>query len=251
MAIPWDWSAFREEQAELPTGTLTYHRAGEGPPLVVLHSAAGPRPSPVMFALAERHDVHMLTAPGFDGTARHVGVDDISSLAQMVAAFLERFGRPIDLMGESFGGWLALRVALQFPHLVDHLVLEGPAGLREGQPSHEIPRIFSREATAPEPGPHFMANRAAFGSYSGGRLDAELAGRLGEITARTLILMGTDEEVIPASTGQRLKDGIPHSHLTYVYAAGHGLEYDAPERVGPLIAKFLERGEGFLVRQAG
>jgi len=113
-----------------------------------------------------------------------------------------------------------------------------------------IPRIFSREATAPEPGPHLDANRAIFGSYAGGRFDAELADRLGEIEARTLILMGTDEEVIPASTGQRLKSGIRHSHLTYVYAAGHGLEYDAPERVAPLIAKFLERGEGFLVRQA-
>jgi len=251
MAIAWDWGSFREEQADLPTGPLTYYRAGEGPPLIVLHSAAGPRPSPVLRALAQRHDVHMLTAPGFSGTPRHAGVDDIVRLAEVVGLFLQRFERPVDVMGESFGGWLALRVALLFPQSVDHLVLEGPAGLREGQPTGGIPRIFAREATAPEPGPYIDANRAAFAAYGGGVFDTELAGRLGEIQARTLILMGTEEEVIPASTGRRLKLGIPHSHLTYVYGAGHGLEYDAPERVGPLIAKFLERGEGFLVRQAG
>lgn len=249
MAVAWDWGAFREETVDLPTGPLHVWRAGEGPPLVVLHSAAGPRPSPVMHALAARHEVHMLTAPGFHGTPRHDGVEDISGLAQMVGAYLARFGRPVDVMGESFGGWLALRVALHFPQSVDHLVLEGPAGLREEQPAGGIPRIFAREETAPVPGPHIDANRTAFGSYGGGVFDSELADRLGEIQARTLILMGTEEEVIPASTGRRLKAGIPHSHLTYVFAAGHGLEYDAPERVGPLIAKFLERGEGFVVPQ--
>jgi len=250
MGDPWDWGTFREEQADLPTGTLHYARAGEGPPLIVLHSAAGPRPSPVMHALAARHDVHMLTAPGFSGTPRHRGVDDIAGLARMVGSFLERFGKPVDVMGESFGGWLALRVALHFPQAVDHLVLEGPAGLREEQPAPGVPRIFAREATAPAAGPYLDANRAAFAAYGGGVFDAELAGRLGEIQARTLVLMGTEEEVIPASTGRRLKAGIPHSHLTYVYGAGHGLEYDAPERVGPLIARYLERGEAFLVRQA-
>lgn len=251
MAVAWDWGSFRQEQAELPSGTLHLWRAGEGPPLVVLHSAAGPRPSPVMHALAARHEVHMLTAPGFHGTPRHQGVETITDLAQMVGAFLERFERPVDLMGESFGGWLALRVALHLPQSVDHLVLEGPAGLREEQPQVGIPHIFAREATAPEPGQHMESNRATFAAYGGGTFDAELAGRLGEIQARTLVLMGTEEEVIPASTGRRLKAEIPHSHLTYVFGAGHGLEYDAPERVGPLIAKFLERGEGFLVRQPG
>ena len=45
-------------------------------------------------------------------------------------AFLARFGSPVDLRGDSFGGWLALRVALQAPDAVDHLVLEAPAQAR-------------------------------------------------------------------------------------------------------------------------
>ena len=35
-------------------------------------------------------------------------------------------------MAESLGGWVALWLAVRHPALVDHLVLEGPAGLRAG-----------------------------------------------------------------------------------------------------------------------
>jgi pimeloyl-ACP methyl ester carboxylesterase len=71
------------------------------------------------------------------------------------------------------------------------------------------------------------------------------------IKARTLLLFGTKDEVTPADdAGRRLKSGIAHSHLSYIYGAAHAVEFDQPERVARLVGAFLERGEAFLVRAA-
>jgi pimeloyl-ACP methyl ester carboxylesterase len=55
----------------------------------------------------------------------------------------------------------------------------------------------------------------------------------------------------PATAMQRVKAALPNCHLTYIYEAGHGLEHDAPERVGRVVSDFLERGQAFLVPTAG
>ena len=59
--------------------------------------------------------------------------------------------------------------------------------------------------------------------------------------------MGTKDTVAPVIVAHRIKAGIANSHLTFIYGAAHALEFDAPERVGPLISRFLERGEAFVV----
>ena len=46
-----------------------------------------------------------------------------------------------------------------------------------------------------------------------------------------------------AKTGEVLKEKIPHSHLTYVDDAAHGIEIDQPERMLRLVKAFLERRE--------
>jgi hypothetical protein len=53
---------------------------------------------------------------------------------------------------------------------------------------------------------------------------------------------------VPVITAHRLKAGIANAHLSFIYGAAHALEFDAPARVAPLVAGFLERGEAFVVR---
>ena len=40
-------------------------------------------------------------------------------------------GGKCDVVAESFGGWVALWLAAKHPDLVEQLVLQGPAGLRD------------------------------------------------------------------------------------------------------------------------
>jgi pimeloyl-ACP methyl ester carboxylesterase len=252
---------FTASNITLSTGPLSYRKGGSGRPLLHIHGTGGPNHTPVLDALARRHTVYQPTGPGWDGTPAHDAIRSIPDLADVQAEFIRKvIGGPCDVIGISFGGWIALWLAVRHPDLVAQLVLEAPAGLRDpgtgGLPTDPVElrrQLYARPERAPpqtRPLETYWQNRRVRDAHGAGvSLDQALLESLPQITARTLILFGPKDEISPPDkAGQRLKSGIKHSHLTYIYDAAHSLEFDQPERVARLIAAFLERGEGFLVR---
>jgi len=251
---------FSTRDVTLHSGHLRVREAGQGRPLLHLHSAAGPRVSPVVLTLTRKHRVIAPVAPGFDAMPLDPAVKDFPALAGLYAEFIKQeIGAACDVVGESFGGRLALWLAALHPDLVDQMVLEGPAGFR--RPSKDWPpaspadrdhMLYARPDRAPaetRSAEQQAANRKATDSYANGiTYDEALAAKLPDIHARTLIVMGCQEKVVPAEAGRLLKARIPHAHLTYVFGAGHAVEFDQPDLVGRLVADFLERGESFIVR---
>jgi pimeloyl-ACP methyl ester carboxylesterase len=98
------------------TNGLQQHRAGTGPPLVLIHGLGLSWHSwrPVLAALERHHDVAALDLPGFGNAAPLP--DGISpspaALADAVERELDRLGltRPA-VVGNSLGGWIALELA--------------------------------------------------------------------------------------------------------------------------------------------
>jgi pimeloyl-ACP methyl ester carboxylesterase len=251
--------AFNAHHVDLDSGRVFYLKGGEGRPLLHLHPAGGPRVTPAIAALARRHAIYMPTTPGFNGTPEHAAVTSMPDLADLAAKFVRSvIGGPCDVMSESFGGWTALWLAARHSDLVEQLVLEAPAGLRTtgGLPADPAARLRMLYAV-PERAPKetrsaeaLAKNRRLYDRYSGGiTFDTALEQALPRINARTLIVFGTLDEVVPIDTARRLMAGIAQSHLTYIDGAAHVPEYDQPERVVRLVGAFLERGEGFLVRR--
>ena len=250
---------FTEHKIDLTSGPLHYRKGGSGPPLLHLHSSGGPRVSRVIERLAQRHTVFMPVAPGFNATPEHA-VRTISALADLMSAFASTvIGGRFDAMGESFGGWVALWVAIRNPDRVEHLVLEAPAGLRDegtgglpGDPEGRLRALYSKPEHAPKEtrSPQVLADtqRVRDGYVGGVSYDKALHDALPGIKARTLIVIGTKDTVVPVITAHRLKAGIAQSHLSFIYGAAHALELDAPAQVAPLVSGFLERGEAFVVR---
>jgi pimeloyl-ACP methyl ester carboxylesterase len=254
-------TAFTEHNVTLDTGPVTYRKGGEGRPILHLHPAGGLRLTPAIRILARRHTLYMPTTPGFDGTPGQAAVGSMTDLADLSAKFVRTvIGGPCDVVAESFGGWHALWLAVRHPDLVQQLVLQAPAGLRdEGtggvppDPEEARRKLFAHPERAPQewrPPEMVEDNRSMYARYSGGRtFDSALLAALPGIKARTLVLFGTRDEVVPIATARRLLAGIPEARLTYIWGAAHVPEYDQPERTARLIGAFMEHGEGFLVRR--
>src|ERR1700735_1869775 len=117
-----------------------YLEAGSGPPLLLLHGHEQSATSWrwVIPALARTHQVLALSLPGHgeSGPAAD-GHAPGADLAPFVATFLSAVGAeaPLDLVGHSAGGAIALRLALADPARIRTLTLVDSAGLgREVHP---------------------------------------------------------------------------------------------------------------------
>jgi pimeloyl-ACP methyl ester carboxylesterase len=253
--------AFTTSQASLKGGPLQYHVGGTGDPVLYLHTAGGVRLSPALDALARSHQLYLPVMPGFDGTARNAGLRSMPDLADLAASFIDGvIKRPCDVIGHSFGGWVATWLAVRHPDKVQQLVLAAPAGFRpEGQggliadPAKLRRMMFAHPENLPpeqKTSEILAQNRATASHYNGeAATDRDLAARLGEINALTLILHGTKDGVIPIASPHLLKERIPRSHLVYLYDAAHALDVDQPQRYVQLIDDFLARGEAFIVHR--
>jgi pimeloyl-ACP methyl ester carboxylesterase len=255
--------AFTEHTVALDTGPVTYLKGGEGPPILHLHPAGGPRVTPVTRMLARRHTYYIPTAPGFNSTPGHAAVASMPDLADLAAKFIRTvIGGACDVVAESFGGWQALWLAARHPDLVQQLVLQAPAGLRPAGAAPvpadpaEARRVLyavpERAPTETRPPEMLAENVRQRNRYFGGiSFDTALQAALPGIKARTLILFGTADKVVPIETARHLTAGIPHARLTYIWGAGHVPEYDQPDSTARVIGAFMELGEGYLVRRPG
>lgn len=253
---------FVHRSVELSSGPLHYRVAGSGRPLVWFHTSGGVRITPVATGLAENHTVYLPVVPGFDGTPLPKGDGSVRALAAIMAKFVDTVvGGSVDVMGQSFGGWIALWLAVERPDLVEQLVVLCPAGLRQDgrgglpkDPAQLRAKLYAHPERVPpdERSPEQVAaNRPIPSHYHRDvPFDAELAERLPSIEGRALILQGTEDEVVPASSVTFLKSRIPRSHLTYIYDAAHAIDVDQPERTLRIVRAFLDRGAGFLVPQS-
>jgi len=98
---------------------------GEGPPVWVFHSllADAGSCSPLAAALSGSYRVTVPDLPGFGGSAPvEAGLEPV---ADRLAAAIEEAGGPVAVIGNGYGSFVALTLALRHPALVSRLVLAG------------------------------------------------------------------------------------------------------------------------------
>ncbi len=122
---------FREHFVDADGFHIRYLECGEGEPLVCFHGAGGLRVSPAHVLLAEKFRVVLFEVPGFGTSPENNRSQSIQDLADTMAAAIA--GIDIDrcaVLGNSFGGRLALWLAIRHAETLNALVLAAPAALR-------------------------------------------------------------------------------------------------------------------------
>ena len=110
---------------------LEYEERGSGEPVLLIHgSILADAFAPLLAepALTERHHVVSYHRRGFAGSARPEGPVSIARQAADARALLRRLGIPrVHVVGHSYGGVIALQLALDAPDTVHSLALLEPA----------------------------------------------------------------------------------------------------------------------------
>jgi 2-hydroxy-6-oxo-octa-2,4-dienoate hydrolase len=255
-----------------------YLEDGKGSPVVFIHGS-GPGVTAyanwrlVMPGLAPRFRTLAPDMVGFGYTDRPDGVTyNVRAWADQVVGFLDALDiRTASLVGNSFGGAIALRAVTRHPERVDKLVLMGSMGvpfpITEGldrvwgyQPSIESMRQLLRIfAYSPE-----LANdeqlarvryeasiqpgfQEAFSSmFPPPRQDSVEAMAIPEenlrrIDKETLLVHGRDDKVIPLDTSLRLLRLIDRSQLHVFGRCGHWTQIERASDFVRLVDDFLSR----------
>ncbi len=234
-----------------------YLEAGKGDPVVLIHGS-GPGVTSyanwrlVLPALAENFRVLAPDMVGFGFSQRPTNIEyGVQTWADQVVGLMDTLGLPTaHLVGNSFGGAIALRIATQHPDRVGKLVLMGSMGvpfpITEGlervwgyQPSFENMRkvldvfAYSRELVNDELAevryrgsiqPGFQESFAAMFPAPRQRWVEAMCTPEDDIRRlphRTLIVHGREDQVIPVQTSLRLMELIDNADLSVFSHCGH------------------------------
>ncbi|MBJ7463063.1 MAG: alpha/beta fold hydrolase [Mycolicibacterium sp.] len=256
---------------------------GDGPPVVMLHGG-GPGASGVsnysrnIDALAGSHRVIVPDMPGYGRSAKHVDHrDPFGYLADMIRGLLDEMGiATAHVIGNSYGGAAALRLALDTPHRVGKLVLMGPGGIgtTRGLPTEGLKSLLSyyggegpsREKLAAFIRTYLVYDSAAVpdelidlryaasidpevvahpplqrpkGLRTLWRMDLTRDTRLRHLNNPTLVLWGRDDKVNRPSGGPLLLNLMPNAELVMTSHTGHWMQWERAELFNQLVTEFL------------
>ncbi len=236
---------------------------GSGMPIVFLHGLVGLNEhwGKVVDRIASRVRCITLEVPLLELR----GVDcSLSAVSAMTMQFLDReIGEPAILVGNSFGGHVALRVTHERPELVHALVLAGSSGLIERTVVKGAPVRPTREWLVEKIGELFYdkskmdpndVDRAfeLLNERGGARAMVKLSKSarrdnmtddLADIMQKTLLIWGKKDIVTPPSAGQGFRELMPNAKLHWLDDCGHAPMIESPIGFGDAMHSFFDELE--------
>ena len=261
-----------------PATNVHAPRFGDGAPVILLHgSASGSSQWRSMVGCLEgRFKVMTPDLPGYGKSASRVAMRGLTmeEIARAVLPVIEREGRPAHLVGHSFGGAVALKLASMFPGHVNSLTLIEPAAFSLiADQMNQLPFMravrSSRLALAEGDAWNSMRlfidfwngdgawNRTSHGlrqrlAAMAGRvqrdIEAVVSDRFTEqdaagVACPTLVLTGED---LPPDMGRivaALEATIPFLRTEVIPGAGHMAPLTDPHVVDPMVGEFIAKVE--------
>ena len=268
--MPEPCYTFRMPSFRVGPNELYYERSGSGEPLLLIMGMSGTHLTwgdAFLDALRSDFEVVIYDHRGMGKSGRTEPPFTIADLADDAAAVLDELGwDSAHVCGISMGGMVGQELALRHPDRIRTLTLGctyagGPGAtltsqevfqrLSEGMMSGDRERAirtaweinvsrafagdddqytaFRRQAVeVPANLPTIMAQLQAIAPH-------DTSARLGEITAPTLVIHGTDDEMLSYRNAEAIAQAIPGARLEIFDGVGHLFFWEEPERSAALI----------------
>lgn len=247
---------------------LSARAAGSGRPIILFHSLLADQSSFDLIAptLARSHQVIVLRLPGF-GDSDFVG-SNLETIADHIAGGIQALDlkqQPI-LLGNGYGGFIALLIAIRHPSIASRLVLAdcGAAFSEAGRAAFRgmskaaremglgaIVEVAMRRLFAPQfqqQNPALIEDRkkrflAIDPQVFHGACDAlatlDLRMHLPSVTLPTLILVGEQDEATPPPMSHEICAGLPNARLVVLAGCAHVPQLQAPNVFMDAIRDFI------------
>jgi 2-hydroxy-6-oxonona-2,4-dienedioate hydrolase len=271
LAFSFSQSTFAQGQPALPPEKVTavfgqnihYYEAGQGPVVILLHGLGAVKEvwMASFGALAPKYHVYAVDQIGFGHSDKPLLDYKIATFADFLQGFMQAQSiSKATLVGNSLGGWIALDFAVQYPGMVDKLVLVDSAGL----PWMQAPAVdlnpsslagtrtmlqslfYDKEMVTDGFVRQVFTDRMRNNdSYTIQRTMAGFATpqfedtKLSSIHARTLVVWGGQDELIPVASGEKLRDGIAGAKLVVFEQCGHVPQIEKPVEFNKALLEFL------------
>ncbi|HEY0639923.1 MAG TPA: alpha/beta hydrolase [Pseudonocardiaceae bacterium] len=247
---------------------LSHERGGSGEPMLLVQGMSGHRRTwgerfPRL--LAAEFDVLAYDHRGIGGSDRADEPFTIADLADDAAGVIRAAGwSSAHVLGVSMGGMVAQELALRHPGLVRTLTLGctygGPGGSLDGPGPGRLlaamatrdPDVVTRAAFEVNLSAAYRAGEGAYELFrdtalalrvpvpvvvmqaqAAARHDA--VARLGSLAAPTLLVHGTEDEMVPVANATHLAGLIPAARLELLPGVGHLFWWERPELTATLV----------------
>ena len=242
-----------------------FTEAGEGDPLLLLHGwgTSSESLAPLSRALSDSFRILAVDLPGFGWSQIPPVAWGTGEYAGHIERLMQETGMGgAAILGHSFGGRVAIRLAAMRPALVSRLVLVASAGVRPQRrvgyharvAAHKLARRFFTLPGWGAAGRRVIArmtDRVGSRDYrAAGRMrptlvrvvNEDLAPLLAAVQAPTLILWGDRDEEVPRGAMETMAKSIPQARLQVFEGAGHFPFLDMPEPFCKSVREFLGAG---------
>jgi 3-oxoadipate enol-lactonase len=252
----------------LANGTVNAAQFGEGPAIVLLHSLLSDRASfdSIVPSLAKTHCVIVPELPGFGGSDAVSG--GLAAVADRVAEAVRDCGDGADtiVLGNGYGGFVALQMAIRHPGIAGRLVL-ADCGAAFSEPGREafrnmataastkglpavtdvaMRRLFAAEFQ--EQNPELMRDRreaflrtdpGVFQSACESLATLDLRPEIGTVKVPVLVLVGEHDEATPPPMSRELAAGLPDARLILLPGCAHVPQLQKPDVFLDAISDFV------------
>jgi len=239
---------------------INYIEIGTGPTVLILHGLFGSLSNfeTMMNTLGNRFKFIMPFLPLNTCELKNANLEGMLSF---IKNFVDQHGlNEFSILGNSFGGHLALMYALQEPHKVKSLILTASSGLFESSLGNEYPKrdktflkskiletfgnksiVTDELVSEVQDIVNSKSNALRIVKLAKSATRQNLLDIIHTISIPTLLVWGKDDVITPPFVAEKFHQLMPNSELVWIDHCGHAPMMEYPEEFANSMLPFLNK----------